>query len=444
MKKIYVLDTNVLLSNPNSIYSFKGNDIIIPFVVLEELDKKKTIIDSSVGINARQIIKILDGIGKNGSYTSGAKIGDKLGKIYIKEATINTLPDNFTFTGSDINDNRIISVAYNEKVNGKKVVLCSNDFNVRIKANSLGIDTESYDSDQIVESRDQLYTGYRDIVVEDDVINGFYQGEKILLNEKEHKLFPNEFVMLKAESNHKKTALSQFVDYKSPLKKIYEFKNGVWGLKSRNREQTLAFNLLMDPKIQLVTLTGFAGTGKSLISLASGIEQTLGKDPLSDSNSRYKRFIVIRPITPLGNDIGYLPGSISEKLEPWLAPINDNLKTLFANDKITIQDYINKGIIEVQAMTYIRGRSIPDAFILLDEGQSLSNHEMKSIITRLGERSKLVITGDLTQQDNPKLNELTSGLTNVIEKFKNQKIAGHVTLVNGERSELATIASEIL
>jgi PhoH-like ATPase len=243
--------------------------------------------------------------------------------------------------------------------------------------------------------------------------------------------------MLISNQNDKKTALAKFINYSFPLKKVNEYKKGIYGVIPKNKEQQFALNLLMDSKIPVVTLNGLAGSGKTLLCLAAGLEQTIEKNI-------YKRLVVIRPVMPLGRDIGFLPGSIQEKLEPYIMPIIDNLRFLFNNDRMMLDEYIKKDIIEIEAMTYIRGRSISDSFLLLDEAQNLTSHELKTVLTRIGENSKIVITGDLGQIDSPYLNETTSGLTNVIEKFKTQELSGHITLTKGERSLVATISSKIL
>lgn len=247
--------------------------------------------------------------------------------------------------------------------------------------------------------------------------------------------------MLISSSNEKKTALARFLAYNKPLIKAGNEKNGVWGIKPKNKEQAFAIDLLMDPDVPIVSLIGAAGCGKTLLAVAAGLEQVLeesGKEP------RYKRLVVSRPVMPMGKDIGFLPGTLEEKMAPWLAPVQDNLQFLMGNDKVTLEMYMDKGIIEVEALTYIRGRSIANSFIIIDEAQNLSVHELKTIVTRVGEGTKIILTGDIEQIDTVYLDATTNGLSYAVEKFKPYDLAGHVTLLKGERSKVATLAAKVL
>jgi PhoH-like ATPase len=247
--------------------------------------------------------------------------------------------------------------------------------------------------------------------------------------------------MLVSSANEKKTALARFFDYSKPLRRINgEFKKGVWGVRPRNKEQNFCLDLLMDPDVKVVTLVGKAGSGKTLLAIAAGLAQVVEDGSLTN----YKRLIVSRPIQPLGKDIGYLPGTMEEKMTPWLAPIQDNLRYLMGNDKETLAMYVSQGTIEIEALTYIRGRSISNAFIIIDEAQNLTAHELKTIITRVGENTKVVLTGDIDQIDNVYVDETSNGLAYAVEKFKFHDISGHVTLIKGERSKVATLAAKIL
>ena len=248
---------------------------------------------------------------------------------------------------------------------------------------------------------------------------------------------------MSSEINEKKSALARFKNYNTPLLKIPN-KRRVWGISPRNKEQTYALELLMDPSISLVTLVGKAGSGKTLCAIAAGLEQTLDDHPMSNQRSIYTRLIVSRPVEPLGKDIGFLPGTMEEKMEPWLKPIQDNLKFLMVDDSVTLQEYMDMGKIEVEALTYIRGRSISNAFIIIDEAQNLTKHELKTIVTRVGEGTKLVLTGDVEQIDNIYIDERTNGLTYAVERMKEHEITGHVTLKKGERSAIATLGAKIL
>ena len=312
---------------------------------------------------------------------------------------------------------------------------------MRVKCDALGLPTEDYVMGQVVKNTENLYSGYKTHLVDDQTIDQFYAGEKIYLDKEDIKLFQNHFILLVSSANDKKTALARFYDYSKPLKRINgEFKKGIWGVKPRNKEQNFCLDLLMDPNVKVVTLVGKAGSGKTLLAIASGLAQVVE----GDKRTIYKRLIVSRPIQPLGKDIGYLPGTMEEKMTPWLAPIQDNLRHLMANDKETLAMYMAQGTIEIEALTYIRGRSISNAYIIIDEAQNLTAHELKTIITRVGENTKVVLTGDIDQIDNVYVDETSNGLAYAVEKFKAHDISGHVTLVKGERSKVATLAAKIL
>jgi len=278
-------------------------------------------------------------------------------------------------------------------------------------------------------------------LVDDQIIDRFYNGEKIFLShldDEKPEIYSNQFVMLVSSSNEKKTAITRYMDHIRPLKKIPEYKDGGWGITPNNKEQNFAMDLLLDPDLPVVSLIGKAGSGKTLCAIAAGLEQVMGETP------RYNRLIVSRPIQPMGKDIGYLPGTIEEKMAPWLAPIQDNLRFLFGNDNLMLESYMDKGIIEVEAITYIRGRSIQKSFIIIDECQNLTQHEIKTILTRVGHHSKIILTGDVEQIDNVNIDEVSNGLTYVIEKLKPYDITGHITFLKGERSKVATLCAKVL
>ena len=437
-KKTYVLDTSVCLTDANSIVSYGNNDIVIPFKVLEEIDRHKTRQDS-VGANARETIRKLDEFRLIGSLKRGVRIARGKGIIKVRNTQLDALPEGLD---RNVSDNEIISVAIaeNEEFTKRKVIVVSRDINMRIKCDSIGIATEDYNPGQIVKSRDSLYTGFEEYLVDDQVIDRFYRNDEIFADQKEIKLYPNCFVMLVSNAKRKKTALAKFVNYDTPLKKIPDYKD-VWGIKPKNKEQAFALNLLLDPEIPVVTLVGRAGSGKTLCAIASGLQQTL--EGTTSSQAPYKRIIVSRPIQPMGKDLGYLPGTLEEKMMPWIAPIQDNLEFLMG-DKKNLDLYMGEGMIEIEALTYIRGRSIANAFIVIDEAQQLTKHEIKTILTRVGEGTKIVFTGDIEQIDNVYVDETTNGLTYIVEKFKNHNLIGHVTLKKGERSKIATLAASIL
>ena len=437
-KRIYVLDTSVFLTNANSVYAYGDNDIIVPMKVLEEIDKHKKRQDS-VGSNARTIIRIFDDLREIGSLYEGVKIQDNKGILTVRPSAVNVhayLPDDLS---PDVPDHKIIATAMQEREKSPDidVVLVSRDVNMRVICDALGLPTEDYNPDQVLASGEEVYTGYRELLVNDNVIDEFYISPNFELPEEEKQnTFPNQFVMLKSNVNESRTALARYIKDFEPLKPLVKRKN-FYGISARNREQSFAMELLFDKNVPVVSLIGSAGTGKTLCALSAGLEQVLETED-------YTRLIVSRPIQPLGKEIGFLPGTMEEKMAPWLNPIQDNLQFLMGNDKLMLQEYLDRGIIEMEAITYIRGRSISKAFIIIDEAQNLTRHELKTIITRIGEDSKLILTGDIEQIDNAYVDETSNGLTYAVEKFKEHDLGGHVTFTKGERSAVATLAAKIL
>lgn len=433
-KKTYVLDTSVYLTDSNCINSFENNDIVIPLKVLEEIDNHKKRQDS-VGSQARSIIRILDSLRDRGSLSKGVRIEKGMGMVRVASYNPLCLPDDLDLEDSD---NQIIATALSEQeisAKSRKVVVVSRDINMRVKCDALGLLTEDYQAEQVVESSEGLYTGRAEILVDEQVIDQFYAGEDISIRKEEYILYPNQFVMLISNSNDKKTALGRFINYSTPLQKIIKSTTKVWSTNPRNKEQQFAFELLMDPAVPVVSLVGKAGSGKTLLALAAGLEQTFNK------NSLYKKIVVTKPVEPVGKDIGFLPGTMEDKMMPWLAPIQDNLQFLMGDDKATLEMYMDKGQIEVEAMTFIRGRSISNAFIVIDEVQNMTQHEIKTVLTRVGEGTKIVLTGDIEQIDNVYIDATNNGLSYVVERLKEEDLTGHVTLLKGERSKVATIAA---
>ena len=437
-KKTYVIDTSVFLSDANALYRFKNNDIVIPIKVLEEIDKHKKRQDS-VGFNARLIIKHLDELRGKGSLHKGLRLGKGLGILRVAKAS-SDLPKDLDF---NVPDHQILSVAVHESKENerRKVIVVSRDINMRVIADSLGLISEDYETNSIVEDKDKVYEGFAEVLVDDEFIERFYDHEEMVLEESmvKEKLYPNQFLLLISSSNPKKSAICRFFDHKRPLKPINvkEYSKS-WGVVPRNKEQTFAYDLLFDDDVPLVSLIGRAGSGKTLMAIAAGLEQTVGF-----AERKYKKIVVSRPVQPMGKDIGFLPGTMEEKMLPWLMPIHDNLEFILG-DKNLIKSYFEKGQIEVEAITYIRGRSISNAFIIIDEAQNLTAHEVKTIITRVGENTKIILTGDIEQIDNIYTNETSNGLTYAIEKFKHAELAGHITFRKGERSKIATLASKVL
>ena len=445
-KKIFVLDTNVLIHNPKAMFSFEDNLVVIPITVIEEVDNFKKGLDEK-GRNARQIGRYLDELRQQGSLQQGVKT-EKGGiiKVMISRKITETASEILI---TDTNDNLIIGTALfiQKQAKDSEVILVSKDANVRIKADAVGLRAENFETDKI--NFAELYSGYKKIVVSEAVLET-YQKEKYITNNF-GQIYPNQFVLLATSEEDPDPILARYSVQNNTIYPLKYYKEQeIFGIKSRNLEQTMSFDLLMDPQVQLVSLVGKAGTGKTLLALAAGLNQVVEED-------NYSRMVVSRPVFPLGKDIGFLPGSKAEKFNPWMQPIYDNMEILLStrkeqedndNGKIfgkkepSLQDYLDFGFIELEPLTYIRGRSLPEQFLVIDEAQNLTPHEMKTIITRAGEGTKIVLTGDPYQIDIPYLDSESNGLSIAVEKFKLEEIVGHVTLTKGERSTLATIAAK--
>ena len=440
-KKNYILDTSVYLTDADALFKFDNHDIFIPLKVLEEIDKHKKRQDS-VGINARKIIRTLDEMRAKGNLQKGVRI-DK-GKGMLKVVSYEVLKNVVFPSDLDLRipDHMIIATAMAVRESEtRKTYVVSRDINMRVICDSIGLIAEDYTTERVVGSSDELYSGLAIHLVDDQVIDRFYADDEITISEDEVATpwFPNQYVLLVSNANEKKTCIARFYTHFQPLKKICNDKIPDWKISSRNKEQAFAIDLLMDPSVKVVSLVGRAGSGKTLCAIAAGLQQTIGL-----RENFYDRMIVSRPVQPLGKDIGFLPGTMEEKMLPWLMPIQDNLQFLVGGNKNTLQMYMEKGKIEIEALTYIRGRSIANAFIVIDEAQNLTAHEIKTIMTRVGEGTKIVLTGDVEQIDNVYVNETSNGLAHAVEKFKEFPIAGHVTFTRGERSEVATLASKVL
>ena len=442
-KKNYVLDTSVYLTDAGSIYKFDNHDIFIPLKVLEEVDGHKKRQDS-VGANARIFIKTLDELRAKGNLEKGVRISKGMGMLkVVSYSSLNNIifpPD------LDIRhpDHTIIAtaMAIQSSSESRKTIMVSRDINMRVICDSIGITAEDYISERAVINSDELYNGFVIQAVDEQIIDRYYAGEEITILEDETDEIwcPNQYIMLVSNSNEKKSALARFNSHHKPLQKVIHKSIPDWNIDARNKEQAFAIDLLLNPDIKIVSLIGRAGSGKTLMAIAAGLQQTIG---LRTENNHYSRLIVSRPVQPLGKDIGFLPGTMEEKMLPWLMPIQDNLKFLMG-DRTNLEMYMEKGKIEIEALTYIRGRSIANAFIIIDEAQNLTKHEIKTIITRIGEGTKIVLTGDIEQIDNVYVNETSNGLAHAVESFKDYHISGHVTFRKGERSELATLASKVL
>jgi PhoH-like ATPase len=443
MKKIFVLDTNVLLQDPNAIYAFEDNEVVIPATVLEEIDSKKRNADE-LGRNARQISRMLDGLRAQGRLYEGIALpsGGSL-KVELNHRSFAKLQETFAEAN---NDNRILAVALNyhmeeqEKSNPRPVAIVSKDMLVRIKADVLGLTAQDYLTDRIVNMPD-MYTGYLTILAHPAIIDEFYTYRYLNVSSLNlaYPLHPHEFVILKDEMGTSKSALLKLNADGKKLEPLFLSNDPIWGIGARNAQQRMALELLLNDDIPIVTLTGKAGTGKTLLTLAAGLMKV-------EDERKYKKLLIARPVVPMGKDIGYLPGEKDEKLRPWMQPIYDNLEFLFDTKKPGDIEKILAGLgsIQVEALTYIRGRSIPGQFIIIDEAQNLSKHEIKTIVSRVGEHSKIVLLGDPDQIDHPYLDASSNGLTYVVERFKDQNISGHITLERGERSHLAQLAADLL
>jgi PhoH-like ATPase len=460
MKKTYILDTNVLLSDPNCFRNFQDNDLIVPILVLEELDRHKSRSDE-VGRNCREISRVLDTLCETGSLREGVALpgGGTLRVLSSSSGYSDLLPPELS-QGSSV-DNMIIGFVLKlMKQDCPNAILVSKDINVRVKCSSLGIEAQDYLSIRVSDNMDSLYTGVKVSVVNKETVDSFYEGVEMKSSEVlEDKTCPNQIVVLKsvdASGATIKSALSR-VNPDGTLKPLRKY-DSIFGVKPRNKEQSFSIELLMDPSIKLLTLTGRAGCGKTLLALAAGLEQL---DSIG-SQKTYQKLVVSRPVQPVGRDIGFLPGTLQEKMEPWISPVRDNLEFLLGSAKKSMRrkktdetqsgsfkdPYLDlmqqRGLIEIEAISFIRGRSIPNTFMIIDEAQNLSMHELKTIVTRAGENTKIVLTGDIEQIDNVHVDTFTNGLTYAVEKFKDYDLSGHVTLLKGERSELATLASKIL
>ena len=441
MKKSFVLDTNVLLHNAESLHSFVDNTVVLPMSVIEELDKFKSRNDE-LGRNARKVIRDLDHLREIGKLRDGVRMENGGILRIVLERN-----DDFTDLGMDMSvaDNRILSVAYSLHEKGDKVIFVSKDINARLKADALGIEVMDFEKQKV--KFDELYTGNREVEVPGQVIDTYYQQEALMLDDFE--LYPNEFILLKDEEDPKHTALARAKNERQLVHLNPKFETA-WHIRTRSKEQRMAMELLMDPEVEVVTLVGQAGTGKTLLALAAALENTMGL-------SRYDRVLVSRPIIPLGKDLGYMPGDKEEKLAHWMQPIFDNLSYLMSggkttgngnNDDANIRQKVDKLLadhtVEMEALTYIRGRSIPRQYVIVDEAQNLTPHEIKTIISRAGEGTKMVLTGDPYQIDNPYLDSSSNGLTYAVERLKSLPLHGHVTLRKSERSHLAAVAADYL
>lgn len=452
-KKIYLLDTSVLLHSPEALFAFGDNDVVLPLVVLDELDgfKKGSM---ELNRNARWVISHLDELRAEGPVDQGVALrqgGTLRVDVDQMQKVDSLIPPGFSHNV----DNRILATALGIKHQEpkRKVILVTKDINMRVKAEALGLKAEDYRHDQIVEIS-ELYSGQREVITTEETLQRLYDEKSVPVADLDVgpvPLSPHEFVMLRASGG----AITRF-DGNGSLQQVRDLRHDIWGLRPLNREQRYALEILLDDSIPLVTIAGKAGTGKTIMAIAVGLHKVCNE-------KTYRKLAIYRPVIPMGRDLGYLPGTEQEKLSPWMQPIYDNLEYLLSEGGAPNSngggkqgkggggqgtsriDYLQEtNVLDIRALTYIRGRSLPQQFIIVDEAQNLTPHEAKTIITRAGQGTKLVFTGDPYQIDHPYLDSTSNGLTHVVEKFKDHPIAAHVTLFKGERSPLAEIASQIM
>ncbi len=434
MKKTFILDTNVLLHDPNSMFGFAHNNIVIPIYVVEEIDNFKKEL-SELGQNARQVSRNLDTLRQTGSLAKGVTLPN--GSTLRVATSARTLPLEITTDRGQ--DSRILAVALDlkEKLTNKEdVIFITQDMNLRIRCDAIGITSEGFEPEP--NNIDELYSGYTEINAKKEDIDTLYKTNKL---DTKIDLIKNQYVILKDPNNSSTSALAKNC-YKSNCLTSIKSNLEVWGISAKNKEQSFALDLLLDDDVQLVSLIGKAGTGKTLLAIAAGLA-------LVADEKRYQRLLVSRPIFPLGKDLGYLPGSVEEKLNPWMQPIFDNVEFLLGRSnsrqkRRSYQELIDMDLLQIEPLTYIRGRSIASQFLIVDEAQNLTPHEVKTIVSRAGESTKIVLTGDPYQIDNPYVDATNNGLVHVVNRFKNNALFGHVTLKKGERSALAEAAANLL
>ena len=437
MKKNYILDTNVLLHDPNSLLKFDDNNVLLPIEVIEEIDRFKRE-STELGQNARAVSRMLDSLRASGRLSEGVRLpnGGQLRIIFEKEKHTN----GHALFGNGSVDNRILLLASSIKKAQPKgqTVVVSKDINLRIKADTLGLLAEDYENDRVLIK--DLYTGMIEVSVSAEKMAAFRANGELELNGGS-QYFPNEYCTLTDETNPKRTALTKVDPTGRKLVPIIDCRDGVWGIKPRNREQHFAFDALLDDRIRLVTLMGKAGTGKTLLAMAAGLKRTV-------TDREFRRLVVARPTISMGKELGFLPGSLEEKLAPWMQPIHDALEMLgdlnMGHEHRRSGDLMRSGSIVVEALSYIRGRSIANQFMIIDEAQNLTPLEAKTIITRVGHGTKVVFTGDPYQIDNPYVDSASNGFNHLVSRFRSQAVAAHIELQKGERSELAELAANIL
>ena len=444
MQKTYVLDTNVVLHDPLAIYKFEDNEVVIPIFVIEEVDQFKKEL-SELGRNARTIVRILDELRERegASLQRGVVLHETGGTLRV------SVPKQEPRRGGHgAMDNAIMQAALDERdaAPERPVVFVTMDSNLRIRADVLGLRAETYEGGRI--DIDELYSGIITIETSPERVDALGGRHAVSIDElagdvEVTSLHPNAGVVLRDRQQSRHTALGVYDQKEGVIAPLLVGKQGCWGVRPRNLEQYFALDMLLRPEVHLVTLVGKAGTGKTLLAIAAGLQCVL-------DDGSFSRMLVSRPIFPLGRDMGYLPGTVEEKLNPWMQPIYDNLEYIFSSGRGRMSDsrdyseLVASGMIQVEPLTYIRGRSLPSQYLIVDEAQNLTPHQVKTVITRAGADTKVILTGDPYQIDNPYVDAASNGLTIVAQRFQDERIGAHVTLTKGERSELAERATQLL
>jgi PhoH-like ATPase len=438
MKKNYVLDTNVLLHDPQCIYKFEDNDLLIPIYVIEEIDNFKRDAGER-GRNARQVVRNLDALReKGGSLSHAVPVGDG-GSLRV------FVPGKKSVLSIALNpssgDNAILQAALDirDQAPDKPTVFVTMDVSLRIRADALGLATQAYENQTV--DPESLESAVFDLVVSSAQMETFFREGRVDVDAPD--IPTNGSVMLRGPGAQDRTGLGRFEKAKGSVRALITPREGVAGIRPRNREQSFALDLLLDDSVKIVTLLGMAGTGKTLLALAAGLSKVV-------EDASYSRLLISRPVMPLGRDIGFLPGDVDEKMAPWMQPLYDNLEYLLVTGGSKrrgnrgFEELLDSGQIQVEPLTYIRGRSLPQQFVIVDEAQNLTPHEVKTVVTRAGEGTKIVLTGDPFQIDNPYVDESSNGLSVTADRLKNEPLVGHVLLSKGERSELSNLAASKL
>ena len=424
-RKIFLVDTSVLLYDKEAIKSFTGHDVVLPLVVLDELDRFKEK-PGLLGENARFINRFLDDLRSIGNLHDGVLL-DNQQKIKV-EVKSYPIPDELEKTSGD---NRIIGAAL-EYAKSNNVTVVTKDINFRVKCDSLGIHAEDYFKDRVIDDAQEIYSGYQEVFVRDEDIDSFFQEGMLRKSYVSDAINQNEYVIGKSETSNK-SFLGVCIN--DNIVKLTDTITAKAGINPKNKEQKFAIDMLSRDDIALMSLIGLAGTGKTFITVAAAFSGLMQK--------KYDKIVITRSMQTVGKDIGYLPGDINEKMNPWIMPIIDNFQQI-TKDNIYFNMMMEKGQIEIVPLSFIRGRTFNRTFLIVDEAQNSTIHELKTIITRVGENSKIVLLGDVDQIDTPYLDSLSNGLTIVVEKFKNHNITAHITLMKGERSALSALASKVL